>query len=159
MSSSCRVVSSVTAGAKENRFMSVFLRTTARQSHQFRIYPENVPVLDICSNSTSSSSKLFSGRTCAVTSPDNCQGFSARADFSSSSIFFDICNTIWSHNHIIMRMKLWLVLYRFYSNYFLSLQTFQCSWLSSSDENKLKCHNQWKSVNISCSYCLHLKLM
>lgn len=101
MSSSCSVVSSVTAGAKKNKFMSQVFKNH-KQFHHFKINPGNLPVLDICSNSTSSSSKLFSGRACAVTSPDNCQGFSARADFSSSSIFFDIYNRVWSSNQNIM---------------------------------------------------------
>lgn len=51
----------------------------------------HAPVLEVWSNSTSSSNMLFSGRAWAVTSPDSCQGFCPRAAFSNSSIFFDIC--------------------------------------------------------------------
>lgn len=97
MSSSCRVVSSVTTGAekKGHNFLAFLTKTFSHfnSNHQITdIYHQShLPILDVWSNSTSSSSMLFSGRACAVTSPDNCQGFSARATFSSSMIFCDIC--------------------------------------------------------------------
>lgn len=114
MSSSSKVVSSVTAGAKKEHSCQFLLRATDRWSHHTKIESGDRPVLDICSNSTTSSSRLFSGRACAVTSPDSCQGFTARAEFSSSSIFFDICNRIGSYKQTIMSMALWLVSWVFW---------------------------------------------
>lgn len=108
MSSSCRVVSSVTTGAEKKRTQYQFLTKPFSHfniNHQITdIYHQShLPILDVWSNSTSSSSMLFSGRACAVTSPDNCQGFSARATFSSSMIFCDICKFMQQDTMITFR--------------------------------------------------------
>lgn len=63
------------------------LQKSTKVDTLFRSSADTIPILTAWSKWRVSSSRLFSGRFCAVTSPWSCQGFLSNSSFSKDAIF------------------------------------------------------------------------